>query len=211
MAVADDHHLFRKGFISLLREFDNIDIVGEAQNGKELLTLIRNERVDVALLDLEMPVMDGVEATVHITKKFPLVKVLVLTMHNDEGIIIDMVEKGASGFLLKNYDIERVADALHAVTENGFYFPEDISKRLVHGLMLGKKAKRILADTNLSERELHILNLICREYTSNEIAEQLCISTRTVEGHRDRLLEKTGARNTAGLVIYAIKNKLFEL
>jgi DNA-binding NarL/FixJ family response regulator len=210
IAVVDDQCLFRQGLISLLKEYDKLDVIIEASNGKELLEKMKVKQPDVVLLDLEMPLMDGIETTVSIKSRYPKVKVIILTMHTDDEFIIHLLEKGASGFLPKDKDIEIVVDAIYSVLEKGYYFDERISKAMVKGLVKTKKTNPSFTAHYLSEKEIVIINLICKEYTNKEIADKLFISPRTVDTHRENILLKTGAKNTAGIVMYAVKNNLLE-
>ena len=139
LAVVDDQNLFRKGLIGLLDEFNDLSVMLEASNGMELLDKLKSDRPDVILLDIEMPIMDGIETTDHLLQKYPEIKILILTMHNDEEMIIHMVQKGAHGFLLKDNSIETVVDAIHALMESGYYFNDRVSKLLVNDLMQKKK------------------------------------------------------------------------
>jgi two-component system, NarL family, response regulator DegU len=210
LAVVDDQHLFRKGLISLIKEFDELDIVIEASNGNELIEKLKTKRPTVVLLDLEMPGMDGIETTEFLKRKYPEIKVLILTMHNEEEIILHLIEKGAHGFLLKDHPIETLVDAIYAVIENGYYFNDHISKVMVKGLLRTQKIKPSFNEVRLSEREIEVIRLICKEYTNKEIAEKLFISVRTVDGHREKILQKTKAKNTVGIVMYAVKNNLLD-
>jgi DNA-binding NarL/FixJ family response regulator len=210
LAVVDDQHLFRKGLISLIKEFEELDIVIEASNGNELIEKLKTKRPTVVLLDLEMPGMDGIETTEFLKRKYPEIKVLILTMHNEEEIILHLIEKGAHGFLLKDHPIETLVDAIYAVIENGYYFNDHISKVMVKGLLRTQKIKPSFNEVRLSEREIEVIRLICKEYTNKEIAEKLFISVRTVDGHREKILQKTKAKNTVGIVMYAVKNNLLD-
>ncbi len=210
LAVVDDQHLFRKGLISLIKEFEEIDIVIEASNGNEFVEKLKTKKPAVVLLDLEMPVMDGIETTEFLQRKYPEIKILILTMHNEEEIILHLLEKGAHGFLLKDQPIETLVDAIYAVIENGYYFNDHISKVMVKGLVRTQKIKPNFHEVRLSEREIEVVKLICKEYTNKEIADKLFISVRTVDGHREKILQKTKAKNTVGIVMYAIKNNLLD-
>jgi len=210
--VADDHKLFRKGIIALLSDFDFIGEIGEASNGLELIELLKKMEVlpDVILLDLRMPVMDGVEAQQKIRKLYPEIKVIIITMEDDEQFILHLINEGVNGYLLKNADPDEVEFAIHKVVEKDFYFSEDISKLVMKGLV--RKDKHDLSVVlDLNEREIEILKLICKEFTAAEIADKLNLSVRTIEGYRQKLLEKSGAKNMAGLVVFAIKNNLYHL
>jgi DNA-binding NarL/FixJ family response regulator len=208
VVIADDHKLFRKGIRSLLEEFHFIKNIYEAGNGLELLELLKllDLLPQVILLDIQMPVMDGIEAHKRIRKLYPQVKVIILTMEDDEQFIMYMISEGVNGYLLKNAEPEELEGAIQKVYSNDFYFPADMSKLVIKSASQKKQEKPDLA--HFSERELEVLSLICREFTAHEIAGKLKISHRTVEGHRRKLLEKSGAKNTAGLVMYAVKNNL---
>ncbi|MES2140921.1 MAG: response regulator transcription factor [Bacteroidota bacterium] len=210
IAVVDDQFLFRQGLISLLKEYDELDVIMEASNGKELLEKMKEKRPDVVLLDLEMPLMDGIETTIAIKNRYPKVKIIILTMHTDEEFIIHLLQKGASGFLPKDKDIEVVVDAIHSVIENGYYFDGHVSNTMLKGLVSSKKINPSFSNQYLSEREIAVVNLICKEYTNKEIADKLTISPRTVDTHRENILLKTGAKNTAGIVMYAVKYNLLD-
>lgn len=210
IAVVDDQFLFRQGLISLLKEYDDLDVIMEASNGKELVEKLKGMQPDVVLLDLEMPLMDGIETTIAIKRKYPDVKIIILTMHTDDEFIIHMLEKGANGFLPKDKDIEEVVDAIYSVLDSGYYFDERISKAMVKGLVKAKKANPFFALQHLSKREVTVVNLICKEYTNREIADKLCLSQRTVDSYRENILLKTGAKNTAGIVMYAVKHNLLD-
>lgn len=214
LAVADDQVMFRKGLRLLLRTFDKVELIIEANNGQELLDAIAKNQPDIILLDLRMPVMDGLEATEKIKATYPDIKIILLTSYDDEELINQLMRVGANGYLLKNEEPEVLKEAILAVAEKGFYFNDYVSKALLKGMQ--KKPREVRpwkTDNNLelTKREMEVLNLICKEYTSAEIAEELFISIRTVENHRKSLLSKTSVRNTAGLVIYSIRHQLIEL
>ncbi|HET6990709.1 MAG TPA: response regulator transcription factor [Bacteroidia bacterium] len=210
LAVVDDQHLFRKGLISLIDEFEELNVVIEASNGKELLEKLKSKKPDVILLDVEMPLMDGIETTECIRQKYPDIKILILTLHNEEEIILHLIEKGAHGFLLKDNQIETVVDAIYAVIDNGFFFNDRVSKVMVKGLMKNNKIKPNFNQVPLSQREIEVIRLICKEHTNKEIADKLFISPRTVDGHREKILQKTKAKNVVGIVMYAVENGLLD-
>ena len=210
VAVVDDQHLFRSGLISLLKEFDELEVMIEAGNGKEFLEIIKKRKPDVVLLDVEMPEMDGADVTIYLNKKFPLIKIIILTMHDDEEFVLHLVENGAHGFLLKDSDIETVVDAIYAVMDGRYFFKENISALLAKGLFKNAKTKPGFSDTDLTDREIEVIRLICKEYTNKEISEKMGVSLRTIDGHRERILQKTSAHNTAGIVMYAVKHKLLD-
>jgi len=214
LIIADDQVLFLKGLRLLINTFDTVSLVAEAKNGQELLEAIPIHSPDVVLIDLKMPVMDGIVATKRIREEYPDLKIILLSMHNDESIISHVMRLGANGYLVKNEDPEVLRAAIETVMEKGFYFNDYVSKALLKGPQHSSKKANSLADLqklDISKREIEILQLICQQYTSTEIGQKLFISTRTVEGHRKRLLDKTGVRNIAGLIIYAMKNQLVEI
>jgi DNA-binding NarL/FixJ family response regulator len=206
IVIADDHKLFRKGIIALLSDFHFIDEIDEASNGLELIELLERMEIlpDVILLDLRMPVMDGVEAQQKIRTLYPDIKVIILTMEDDEQYILHLISEGVNGYLLKNADPDEMEKAIQKVIERGFYFSDDISNLAMKNLKKKEKTDAIF-NPDFTERELQVLELICREYSNGEIAEALNISIRTAEGYRLKLVEKSGAKNIAGLVVLALK------
>ena len=206
VVIADDHKLFRKGIIALLEDFDFIDEIEEASNGAELLKLLGNMQIlpDVILLDLRMPVMDGVEAQQKIRILYPEIKIIILTMEDDEQYILHLISEWVNGYLLKNADPDEMEKAILKVVEKGYYFSDNISMLVLQNLKKLEKTDTIF-NPDFTERELQVLELICREYSNSEIAENMNISIRTAEGYRQKLIDKSGAKNIAGLVILALK------
>ena len=204
--ITDDHKLFRKGIIALLEDFDFIGEIWEASNGAELIDLLAKIKTppDVILLDLRMPVMDGVETHKKISKLYPEIKVIILTMEDDEQFILHLISEGVNGYLLKNADPDEMEKAILNVVEKGYYFSENISTLVLQSLKRMEKTDAIF-NPDFTERELLVLELICREYSNSEIAEEMNISIRTAEGYRQKLLDKSGAKNIAGLVVLALK------
>lgn len=206
IVIADDHKLFRKGIIALLEDFDFIGEIGEASDGAELLDLLaKMENLPhVVLLDLRMPVMDGVEAQQQIKILYPDIKVIILTMEDDEQYILHLISAGVNGYLLKNADPEEMETAILKVIDKGYYFSENISALVMQNLKKLDKTDAIF-NPDFSDRELKVLELICKEYSNSEIAEIMNISIRTAEGYRQKLIDKSGSKNIAGLVILALK------
>jgi two-component system, NarL family, response regulator DegU len=205
--IADDHTIFRKAMVNMLQGFERVEEVKDAENGKELLELMKFELPDVAIIDLQMPVMDGVEASKKIISKYPKVKIVILTMVDSEQYIIHMVEMGVHAFLLKNTDPDELETAIYSVFDNDYYNNEIVT----NALRKNTKAKSIFSSLNrseISEREKEVIALICQELTNKEIAENLNLSERTIENHRYRIMEKLGIKNTVGLVKYALETKL---
>jgi DNA-binding NarL/FixJ family response regulator len=210
IAIADDHKLVRSGMVMILRENPEFVVVQQAANGRELLDGIAESKPDVILLDLEMPVLGGQDTLIEIRKSYPNIRVLMLTMHNNEGFIIQMMELGANGYLIKNTDPKEVVKAIHKVVETEFYFSEEVSKAMLHGISNPDlKNAGGLKGHGLTEREVEVLQLICKEHTTVEIGEALFLSPKTIEGYRKTLITKTEARNMAGLVLFAIKHELY--
>ncbi|MGD1846727.1 MAG: response regulator [Salibacteraceae bacterium] len=214
LTIADDHSLFRKGLSSMINECEGIDLIQEAGNGRELIDSIEKDNYvpHVILMDLKMPQMDGIEATKYLKAVHPDIKIIVLSMYDDDKFIIHMIESGANGYLLKNADAEEVQNSIHAVMTNGYYFNDHVSTALLKGLV---RKKKIVPSFNnkihLTAREFEVLKMICDQMTNVEMAKKLCLSARTIEGYRKKLLVKIGAKNTAGLVMYAVKNNLVDL
>ncbi|MDO9067508.1 MAG: response regulator transcription factor [Deltaproteobacteria bacterium] len=210
VAIAEDQRLFRECLVSLLNGFDRIQVGIEASNGKDLLDQLysASPTPHVVLLDLTMPEMNGLDTTRQLKKSFPDIKIIILSVHSEERHIVHMVGEGVNGYLVKNSELSEVINAVKAVHQKGFYFNESVM-RAIHSGMGNKHEKSYNPNSPLTAREKQILELICHEHTTQEIAEKLFVSVRTVDGHRNNLLEKTGARNTAGLVIYALRNDLF--
>ncbi len=205
LALADDQLLFRRGLMMLLRDMPGVQVLFECGNGEELLTGLRDNAIDIVLLDLEMPVLDGMATLDRIRKDHPAVRVIILSSHEKEQHIANAMELGANGYMLKSADTNEIENAIRSVHDSGYYYSDRVSHVLLHGLVKKQKVKPIFQEVDpLSERELEVLRGICQEMTNTEIAGKLFISPRTVEGHRNNMLVKTGAKNTAGLVVYAI-------
>jgi len=207
IAIADDSSIFRDGLKVGLARDDNFELVLEAASGDELVAGIDRIPTDVVLMDLKMPGMDGMEATKVIRRQWDQVKVLAVTMYDDEKFIVHLMENGANGYLLKNADSAEIRKAIYCVFENGYYFNDLVNKALLKKLLIkANLTPTFRPDIDLSERELQVLLLICEEKTNVEIGQTIFLSSRSVEGIRQRLIEKVGARNTAGLVLFAVKN-----
>ncbi|MDP2388147.1 MAG: response regulator transcription factor [Bacteroidota bacterium] len=207
VGIAEDHLLVRQGMVSLLKEFEELNILFDVGDGKELMNRLKEDKPDVVLLDIEMPNMNGREALEKIKIRYPKIKVIIISMHFEEPYIIEFIKKGANGFLPKNVDIELIVDAIYSAHHDGYYFDTKVSKVLAANLINPHNGVNTNAVSVLTDREIEILRYVCFEKTNREIAEILNISQRTVEGHRKSILDKTGAKTSMGMVIYAIKNK----
>ena len=216
VAIIDDQHLFRQSLGMLIQSVDELKLVADAENGKAFLDILPGikQQLDVILVDLDMPVMNGVELNRLMQKEHPEIKVIILSVHVEERIMAQMIEEGASAYLAKNCDKDELILAIQTVHKAGYYINPLTIKALKHSSHfknLGED-KSLLEETQaLTPREKQVLYLICQEYTNPEIAKKLYISTRTVEGHRNNLLEKTGCHTTAGLALFAVKHKIFEV
>lgn len=208
IALAEDHLLFRQGLITLFKEYEEINVLFDVNNGKELLDELKKSKPDVILLDIDMPVMDGKEALLKIKEKYPAIKVIMISTFYDDVYITEYILHGAVGFLPKHCDIEKVVDAIFAVHEQGYYFDNKISTSLVAKLMKSKSVQPTIENQALSDREVEVLKLTCLEKTNKQISEELFISQRTVEWHRKQIMKKTKSKNVVGLVMYAIKHKV---
>ncbi len=208
IAVVDDHLLFRNGIVSLLKEYDFMDIVFQASNGLELLKMVGDNRPDVVLLDIQMPGMDGITATVRLKELYPEIKIIILTMHNEDEYIFDLMTKGANGFVQKNKSLDVLVEAIQSVTEKGYYYNDHITNVLLNNGGEHLKPPGTGGVSELTGREREIVKLICAQKTIREIAEILEISPRTVDTHKNNIFVKTGAKNIIGVALYAVQNKL---
>jgi len=209
VTIVDDHSLFRNGLKILLKTTQNINVIYEAASGEDFLKKMAVNESDIVLMDIDLPGIDGIETTKRAISKNPDLKIIALSMFSDEEYYYKMIEAGAKGFLLKDSDIAEVKQAILSVNEGKTHFSEQI----LFSLIKNKKSAQITEtnECNLSIRENEVLVEICKGYSNQEIAEKLNISKRTVDKHRSHLLEKTNSKNTASLVIFALKNKLIDL
>lgn len=213
LIVVDDHKMFRNGIKALLKEVNYIGDIAEASNGQEFIDYIRVMPVDVALMDINMPVMNGIDATHEALKILPGLKIIALSMLNDEDYYFKMVEAGAKGFILKDAGSEELTQAIEQVMLGHNYFSQDLLRNVILSLSTPAQASddNEAAPEKFSGREIEVLQQICKGLSNQEIADKLFISPRTVERHRSNLFLKTGSKNSVNLVMYAIKNKLIQL
>ena len=212
IVLTDDEALFRKGLSRILSDCDDCEILFEAEHGLDLLAKLKTVTVlpNIILLDMQMPQMDGVDTLKALQKTHPEIKVIILTSHYNATLIVKMLELGASAFMAKNIDPDELITTIRNVVDKGFHYNEFTLKILRERMLLGKPKKKQIID-ELTNREKEILLLICDQKTNKEIADKLYISPRTVDGHRNKMLEKTLSKNTVGLIIYAIENGIFSL
>jgi DNA-binding NarL/FixJ family response regulator len=214
--IADDEVLFQQGISFILSREKNIEICKEVNDGKQLMDFLNSvdDLPDIILMDLKMPFINGVEATKLISTKFPTIKIIALTSYNTDSFIANMIHVGAVSYLVKNATPAEMIETINEVYQKGFYYNESVLKVINDGLIStsnkSKLIKSIFSEDYLTNREKEILKLICLQYSTAEIAEKIFISPRTVEGHRNSLLLKTESRNVAGLVVFAIQNKVID-
>lgn len=210
IAIADDQLLFIQGLKMILEQDPTLEVSVFAQNGKVFLEklMAQPDMADIVLLDLEMPVMDGVKVLMEIIANNYPIKVIILTSHYNDGMIIKLLDEGAAGFLAKNEDPDVVIETIRQVHQKSFYINNYILQLIRNRRLFAKKRT---SQQDLTKRESEILTLICEEKTNKEIADMLYLSARTVEGHRQNILEKTGCKNTVGLVIYAIEHHIIDI
>ncbi|WP_353850635.1 response regulator transcription factor [Flavobacterium sp.] len=210
IALADDEELFRKGIYFLLQREQNFEVIFEAANGNQLIDFLttNSNRPDIILMDLKMPLLNGVEATKLITQQFPDIKIIALTSYNTKSFIANMIEIGAASFLVKNASPKEMIFTINEVYKKAFYYNEQVIKILSEFKFPIENRSDFFEKVELTSREREVLELICQQFNSTEIAEQLFISPRTVDTHRNSLLFKTNSQNIAGLVLFAIQNKI---
>ncbi|MFT3749463.1 DNA-binding response regulator [Terrimonas sp.] len=209
--IADDHVLFRAGVKTALSSKKDVRLIGEADNGQQLIHLLKHLQPDVILLDIQMPIMDGITSLPEIKKLYPHIRIIMLTMHNDHSMISKLMELGANAYLTKNSDSEVIYDAIKTCYTNEYYFNDLTNKALLDGLRTKRNNDNFVnTEVKLTDKEKHILRLICEEKSTKEIADMVDLSPRTVEAIRDKLKSKTGAKSMAGLVMYAIKAGIIE-
>lgn len=209
--LVDDHNLFRNGLKLLLSGHPNMKVVAEASNGAEFLLLLNTTKADVVLIDIEMPVMNGIEATMLSKIKKPEIQIIALSMFSDKKYYYEMIKSGISGFVLKEASPEELEKAIRDVHNGlGFFSPKLLQQAIINIPEIEKKRK-FINQLQLTEREIEIIELVCQGYNNNKIADKLFLSPKTVESHKTHLLSKTGTKNSAELIIFAIKNELIEI
>jgi len=209
--IADDHVLYRAGVKTALSSKSDVKVIAEADNGMHLLNMLKMVQPDVILLDIQMPVMDGITALPEIKKNWPNIKVVMLTMLEDHSMITKLMELGANSYLSKTSDIEVIYEAIKTCFEQDYFFNALTNKALLTNLKQRNHLspqKMVQQEANLNDKEMLILKLMCGEKTTKEIADMVDLSPRTVEAIRDKLKVKTGAKSTAGLIMYAVKHNI---
>jgi len=207
--VVDDHELFRKGVVMVIKKMDNMSVIGEASNGKEFLRMLNSQVPDIVFMDIKMPELNGVDATIEAIARYPQMKVIALSMFGEEQYLQKMIKAGAVGFLLKNSSIHEIEQAIHQVMEGRNCYSNELL-----GYFTNKYIDPLANDTSgvkLTRRELEVLNLVAQSLSNQEIADKLFVSKRTVDGHKANLIQKTGSKNIVDLLIYAIKAGLIKI
>ena len=212
IALADDHVLLRNGLASLIKNFGH-EVLFEANNGEDLIRLIKEgKKPDLVLMDINMPVKDGYETSSWLKENYPEIKVLALSMLDDENAIIRMIKSGARGYVLKESEPSELRSAINAVLQKGFYYSEMVTGRLVHSIsgtdVESHTSQQVM---QLTDREIEFLKFACTEMTYKEIAAEMHLSPRTIDGYRDALFLKLDIKTRTGLVIYAIKNGIVKV
>jgi DNA-binding NarL/FixJ family response regulator len=211
LIIADDHEIFRDGLMLMLSKEKDIILEGQAENGFELIEMVNEKQPDVILTDIKMPRMDGIQATKMLIKNNPDQKIIALSMFDEENLIVEMLEAGAKGYLLKNADKHEIIDAIEQVYEGNSFYCRHTSAKLAKMIVKSnfnpyKKTEKI----TFTDRETDIIKFTCQQLTAQQIGERLFLSKRTVEGYRTKILEKMNVKNTAGVVIYALRHGLIE-
>ena len=210
--IADDHEMYRDGFKLMLTKQADIQLTGEAENGRELLELVAEMRPDVVVTDIKMPVMDGIEAARKISEQYPDVGIIGLSMFDEDDLIVDMLEAGAKGYLLKNASKEQIGEAIRTVYSGDPYYCKSTSRKLTEMIAKSKfNPYRKKEKVEFTERETEVIELVCQELSNKEIAEKLFLSIRTVEGLRLKVAEKMSVKNPVGMVLYALKHGIVKL
>jgi len=213
LVVADDHTLFRKGLVSILSQRPDIEVVGEAATGSEAETVVFQTKPDVVLLDLMMPDTNGFNTVAAIAEKNPRTRVIVISMYNSDSHIVQSIEAGACGYLDKNAEPEEIEMAIQSVCETGLYFNERTNKAMLQKLVARERLRPVFTNKKVSfnKSELDVIRCLARELTTTEIAKELFLSTRTIDNLRHTILQKTGLRNSVGIVLYAVRNNIIKL
>ena len=212
IVIADDHPIFRDGFRVLLRDQNDIQLIGEANNGEELIQLVMKLIPDVVITDIKMPVMDGIDASKFLTQHFPHIKIIALSVFNDDYLVVDMLEAGARGYLLKNTTKQELFEAIKTVASGEVYYCNDTSVKMARLIGLSKfNPYKNKQQPRFSTREMEIMRLICEQFSNKEIAETLHLSIRTIESYREQIFEKTSSKNMVGVAIYAIKHNIYSI
>lgn len=209
--IADDHPMFRKGLELSIKTISIVGKILQAENGLQVLDVLETETADVIFMDIKMPLQNGIETTKLVVKKYPQIKVIALSMFDDKDNILEMFKAGVSGYLLKNTNKAEIETAIKEVLQGNKYYSKEVSDVLLQRIISAETdATSYNADNKLTDREIEVLKLVCKQMSTKEIADVMCLSDKTIEGHRIRLMQKTNSKNLAGLVIYAVDHGLID-
>jgi len=210
LIIVDDHLIFRQGLKSLINLENFATVTGEASNGLEFIELLSHQKPDLVLMDIDMPHMNGMEATQKALAMYPDLKIIVFTMFGDEEYYFKMIGLGVKGFILKSSGINELERAIQDIMNGESYFSNELLRKIINNL--GHNSSKKATETgHLTAREMEVLQQICLGFNNDEIAQKLFVSAKTIKSHRSNLLEKTNSKNTPGLILFAVKNKLIEL
>ncbi len=210
VCLVDDHTLLRKGMVEVIDGFQGYQVIGEYNNGKELVARIKSVEIpDIVLLDINMPEMDGYETASWLHQQYPQVRVIALSMYDDEKSVIRMIKAGARGYVLKDADPGELRKALDDVMSKGYYYSDLVSGVLIHSLHSESEASQ--KSVIINEREIEFIKLACTELTYKEIADRMCLAPRTIDGYREALFVKLNVKSRVGLVMYAIRNGILKM
>lgn len=209
--IADDHPMFRKGLELSIKTISIVGKIVQAENGLQVLEMLEKELVDVIFMDIKMPLQNGIETTKLVVKKYPQIKVIALSMFDDKDNILEMFKAGVSGYLLKNTNKAEIETAIKEVMEGSKYYSKEVSDVLLQRIITAEsESTSYNTDNKLTEREIEVLKYVCMQMSTKEIADVMCLSDKTIEGHRIRLIQKTNSKNLAGLVMYAVDHGLVD-
>lgn len=211
IGVVDDHQLFRKGLVLLVNTFHDVEVVFEAGNGIQLLEELKHTSVDLLLLDIQMPEMDGFETCTTVRKQYPDIKILIISQLTTREAVHRIMEYGAHGFFSKDSNPNQLEHAINSITNKDFYFSQELGSIIREAILWEKKKTADTTDVIITPRELEVIKLACKEYSSMEIADKLCITVRTVDTHRKRIMERTNTKNFIGVILYALRQGLLTL
>jgi DNA-binding NarL/FixJ family response regulator len=213
IGIAEDQTLFRQGLVGILNGLDNVKVVLEAENGQDFMDKMKKSKVDIAFLDYKMPILNGAKTAKMISELYPKVKILFISMYNEEEFIISAIENGANGYITKDESVDEIELAIESLMSTGYYMNDGTSKLLLGNLLSNGTLSPKFRNSGdvLSELEILVMKLICQEYSTREIAEMIFRGVRTVEGIRSNILKKTGAKNSNGIVMYAVKKGIVDI
>lgn len=209
IGIVDDHQLFRRGLVLLVNTFKNAEVVLEAGNGIQLLEQLKDVTIDLLLLDIQMPGMDGYETCTLVRERYPDIKVLIISQLTTREAVHKIMEFGAHGFYSKNSNPDQLEQAISSINDKNFYFSQELGSIIREAILWEKKnTNSMVSNVLITPREMEVIRLACKEYSSIEIADKLCITVRTVDTHRKRIMERTNSKNFIGVILYALRQGL---